>query len=122
MLPVLVVVDGHAFALFCTTHGLREWNGYERPGRELFAAGPVTDATRLAELVDSGATRPSSAPGSPAATCSGSTPGAGTDGLLTFDQAVVAGREQLSRADRPLQFAIDVAIAHDDWRIEPHPV
>ncbi|GAA1026348.1 hypothetical protein GCM10009557_03740 [Virgisporangium ochraceum] len=127
VLPVLVVVDGHAFALFCTTHGLRDWNGYDRPGRELFAAGPVTDVTRLAELVDSGAYR--------AVECTGFAhsdllgryvdlpEGRGrSDGLLTFEQAVRAGREQLGRPDRELRFAIDVATAHYEWRIEPYRV
>jgi len=124
VLPVLVVVDGHAFALFGTTHGLRDWNGYDRPGRELFAAGPVTDAARLAELVDSGAYLAVECTGFARSDLLGQYPGrpearGRVGGLLTFDQAVAAGREQLGR---PLRFAIDVAIAHYDWRMEPHPV
>jgi hypothetical protein len=127
VLPVVVVVDGHAFALFCTTHGLRDWNGYDRPGRELFAAGPVTEATRLTELVDSGAYQAVECTGFARSDLLGQyadLPEARgrTDGLLTFDQAAAAGREQLGRADRPLRFALDVATAHYDWRIEPHPV
>ncbi|WP_454130982.1 hypothetical protein [Kitasatospora aureofaciens] len=43
-----------------------------------------------------------------------------TNGLLPFDQAVAAGREQLYGS--PLRFAIDIATAHYEWRIEPHPV
>ncbi|MFF5076253.1 AAA family ATPase [Actinoplanes sp. NPDC000266] len=111
LLPVVVVIDGHALALFCATHGLREWNGYDRPGRELFAAGPVEDAARLAELVDSGAYL--------AVECTGFAHSEAAGGPLTFDQAVAAGREQLNR---PLRFALDVAIAHYEWRIEPLPV
>ena len=33
------------------THGVRDWNGY-RPGRELFATGPLTDAQALRDLID----------------------------------------------------------------------
>ena len=40
------------------------------------------------------------------------------DGLMPFDRAVTAGREQLDRVDRPCRFAIDVAVAHYHWRIE----
>ena len=36
-------------------------------------------------------------------------------GVLTFEQAVKAGRQQLD--DRPFQFAIDIAVAQDRWRI-----
>ncbi|MGW2421446.1 AAA family ATPase [Streptomyces sp. NPDC001709] len=127
VLPVLVVLDGHAFTLICTTHGLREWNGYDRPGRELFAAGPVTDATRLTGLVDSGAYLPVECTGVARSDLLGQYPELPearhrTDGLLPFHQAVAAGREQLSRSDRPLRFAIDVATAHYAWRIEPHPL
>jgi hypothetical protein len=51
LLPILIVIDGHAFAAVSLTHGLREWNGY-RPGRELFATGPLTDPEPLRGLVD----------------------------------------------------------------------
>ncbi|CAM5590957.1 hypothetical protein BOQ63_007360 (plasmid) [Streptomyces viridifaciens] len=127
LLPVLVVVDGHAFAMVCTTHGLPQWNGYDRPGRELFADGPITNASRLVELVDSGAYLAVECTGFARSDLLGKYPDLPearhrTNGLLPFDQAVAAGREQLYRADRPLRFAIDIATAHYEWRIEPHPV
>ena len=34
LLPILIVIDGHALAAVSLTHGVRDWNGY-RPGREL---------------------------------------------------------------------------------------
>ncbi|MEU4419928.1 ATP-binding protein [Actinoplanes sp. NPDC024001] len=127
LLPVLVVVEGHAFALFCTTHGLRQWNGYDRPGRELFAGGPLTDPARLAELVDSGTYLAVECTGFARSELLGQYPDLPeardrADGLLTFERALAAGREQIGRADRPLRFALDVATAHYEWRIEPHPV
>jgi hypothetical protein len=125
LLPILIVTEDHAFAAVSLTHGVRDWNRY-RPGRELFAAGPLTDAQALRDLIDEESFL--------AVECTGfahsdrlgqkisDRPEAQqrSGGVLTFDQAVQAGRLQLDRTDRPLQFAIDVAVAHYGWRIEPH--
>lgn len=121
LLPILIVIEGHALAAVSLTSGVRDWNGY-RLGRELFAIGPLTDAQPLRELIDEEAFL--------AVECTGfahsgqlgqgdDTPESQhrTDGVLSFDQAVRAGRQQL---DRPFQFAIDVAVAHYGWRIEPY--
>src|SRR5216684_4106281 len=54
LLPLLLVIEGHALAAVSLTHGVREW-GRLRPGRELFATGPLTDAQRLRGLIDEGA-------------------------------------------------------------------
>ena len=122
LLPLLVVIEGHALAAVSLTHGLREWNALDRQERELFEHEPLTDPNRLRELVDSGAFL--------AMECTGfaqskSLPepvpegiGRTGDGLMPFDRAVTAGREQLDRADSPFRFAIDVAVAHYHWRIE----
>lgn len=126
LLPILIVIEGHALAAISLTHGLREWNDH-RPGRELFASGPVTNAQALRDLIDQG--------DFVAVECTGF---AHTDrlgqntaykpeaeriaGVLTFEQAMAEGRRQLDRADCPLRFALDVAVAHFDWRIEPHPL
>jgi hypothetical protein len=125
LLPILIVLDGHALAAVSLTHGLRDWNGY-RPGRELFATDLLTDVHRLRTLIDEESFV--------AVECTGfafseelgknigDKPEASqrTQGVLTFDQAVRAGRQQLDSADRPFRFALDVAIAHYGWRIEPH--
>jgi hypothetical protein len=55
LLPLLVVIEGHALAAVSLTHGLREWNALDRQERELFEHEPLTDLNRLRELVDSGA-------------------------------------------------------------------
>ena len=44
------------------------------------------------------------------------------DGLLPYERALAAGREQLQLPGRPFRFAIDVAVAHFGWRVEPHPI
>jgi hypothetical protein len=127
LLPILIVIDGHALAAVSLTHGVRDWNGY-RPGRELFAEGPLRQAQPLRELID--------AESFLAVDCTGfahsSRLGQGNDGepetqhrtggVLTFDQAAGVGRQQLDQAGRPFQFAIDIAVAHYGWRIEPHPL
>jgi AAA ATPase domain len=127
LLPVLIVIEGHALAAISLTNGVRDWNGY-RPGRELFATGPLADGQALRDLIDEESFL--------AIECTGFAHsdqlGQKTDdrpeaqhrtgGLLTFDQAVDAAHQQLDRADRPFQFALDIAIAHYGWRIEPHPL
>jgi hypothetical protein len=127
LLPILIVIDGHALAAVSLTHGLRDWNGY-RPGRESFATDPLTDVERLRALIDEQSFMAVECTGfayseelgkrigdKPEATHR-------TRGVLTFEQAVRAGREQLDRTDRPFRFALDVAIAHYGWRIEPRPL
>lgn len=121
LLPLLIVIEGHALAAVSLTHGLREWAALDRQERELFERGPLTDPGHLHELVDGGAYL--------AIECTGfaqskslpeSVPeGLGRiDGILPFDRAVAAGREQLGRPDRPFRFTLDIAVAHYGWRIE----
>lgn len=126
LLPLLIVVDGHALAAVSLTHGVREWNDL-RPGRELFATGPLTDAARLRELVDNQDFLAIECTGfaqSKALASAGVFPEAGprANGVMTFADATKAGRAQLDQPQRPLQFALDVAMAHYGWRIEPHPL
>ena len=132
LLPTIVVLGGHALSMVSLTHELADWDGY-RPEREYFDKGPVDDPeafSQVVDLVDGGAYV--------AIECTGfaaseklaqlarqdwpETVGR-KDGLLPFERATAAGREQLSLPDRPLQFALDIAVAHYAWRIEPfaHP-
>jgi len=126
LIPILIVIDGHALAAVSLTHGVRDWNRY-RPGRELFMTGPLTDPQRLRDLIDEESFL--------AVECTGfahseqlgqlgdKPEGLGrVNGVMDFEQAVRAGRLQLDNADRPFQFAIDVAVAHYGWRIEPYPL
>ncbi|MHC1767448.1 MAG: PQQ-binding-like beta-propeller repeat protein [Verrucomicrobiia bacterium] len=131
LLPILVVTKGHAFALVSLTYGVEDWNGY-RPERELFSDRPLRDVAALVNLVDSGSHL--------AVECTGFAHSAElegvanlkcpetidrSDGVMSFERAVAAGREQLQLAEvkeRPLRFAIDVAIAHILWYMEPLPI
>ncbi len=119
LLPVLVVLRGHALALVSLEQGLREWDGY-RPEREWFASGPINDTDRFADvvgLVDAGqyvAVECTGFAGSDrlAAMASASFPETvgRAEGQLPFDRAMQAGREQLTLTERPLEFALDVAL------------
>jgi hypothetical protein len=59
VLPLIVVIEGHALSALSLTHGVRDWNGY-RPGRGLSTSGegkpvrPVepSESTRLASLLN----------------------------------------------------------------------
>ncbi|GEM_PF-3160087 len=123
LLPLLIVLENHALVAVSLTHGLQGWDAPDRRETELFRnEEPLTDIEQLRELIDSDIYL--------ALECTGfaqseslsksETDGAGRiNGLLPFDRAVAAGREQLDRPDRPLRYAFDIAIAHYGWRIEP---
>lgn len=127
LLPMLIMLEGHALAAVSLVHGLRDWNDY-RPEREWFESEPLTDSARLRQLIDSGAYFVIECTGfahsERLAQVNDPPPESieRTDGLLSFERAVAAGREQLDWPDRPFQFALDIAVAHNYWRIEPYPL
>lgn len=128
LLPVIIVTEGHALAAVSLEHGLRDWDGY-RSEMGLFEEGPLTDPQKLRGLIENGSFV--------AIECTGfahsdklsdvqdpaypETVGR-SNGVMTFERAVVAGREQFEIAERPLAFALDVAVAHYGWRLDPWPV
>jgi hypothetical protein len=119
LLPVVVVLDGHALTLVSRRYGRREWN--TRAGSDRFRDGPVTDPAVIRSLVRSGDFA--------AVECTGFTrvlndpsgalhPAARADGFLTFDQALDAGFQAVTANAPPLRFAVDVATAWYVWRTE----
>jgi hypothetical protein len=127
LLPILIVIEGHALAGVSVVDDLRAWNA-NRVGRELFAEGPLTDAQQLRDLIDTGSFIAIECTGFAhserlgRATADAPEYQRRQDGVLSFEQATEAGRQQLDQAERPLQFALDIAVAHYGWRIEPHPL
>ena len=125
LLPILILIEGHALAATSLTHDLRSWN-CERPGRDAFANGPLTDAKRLRDLIDTGSFLAVECTGFAHSEQLGQTTAAmpeiehRTGGTLSFEHAVTAGRRQLDLVERPFQFALDTAMAHYGWRIEPY--
>ncbi len=124
LLPWLVVIEGHALAAISLTYGLREWNALNRRERAWFEKELLTDPARLRELVDSGAYLLLECTGfAHSRSLPDSVPeGAGRteEGVMLFEQAITAGRQQLEQSDRPFHFAIDIALVHYGWRIESH--
>ena len=117
LLPLMILTEGHAFAAVSLNHGVRTRDAFDRKERRHFTNAILTDADAMRQLVSGGAYV--------AVECTGfaeseKLPSAHPEGvgrdfrkMLPFQRAVAAGQEQLSQADRPLVFALDVAAAHD---------
>jgi len=127
LLPLLIVIEGHALAAVSLTHGLRQ--RIYRPDVKLFETAPLTDAAAMRSLVSG------EKPSYLAVECTGFAQSeilgrVGRDpfpesvgrehGVMTFERAIAAGREQLQGDRRPLHFALDIAAARFDWRIEAY--
>lgn len=129
LLPLLIIIQGHAFTAISLNHSRREWDSFARD-RSLFNTPNLlaTDENlaQLQQLIDSGAYIAVECTGfSRTQSFSGSEPeasGRTDEGILTFDRAVAAGREQLDNPQRPFQFAIDIAVARYSWKIDPLPL
>ncbi len=125
LLPVLIVLEGHALVAVSLNHGLREWDDY-REEKELFGHSPLEDFEELKRLIDDEAYLSIECTGfAYSKSLPESVPegiGRTEEGILPFEQAVAAGREQLDQPERPGRFALDIAIAHYSWRIEPFKI
>lgn len=136
LLPLLIIIDGHALAAVSLNHNCQNggWNDSGRRELQLFRkendegdllAGEEK-LKKLQQLIDDEAYI--------AIECTGF---AHTDsfvnlkepeekgresGFLDFNRALDAGSEQLLNPRRPFHFAIDVALAHYGWGIEPLPL
>ena len=125
LLPLLIVLEGHALVAVSLNHGLREWdNQYRWEEKEkILLYEPLTNADWLRELIDSGRYIAIECTGfAYSKSLSQDFPegeGRTEEGILEFERAVNAGREQLNRKERPLQFVFDIAIAHYKWRYTP---
>jgi hypothetical protein len=127
LLPLLIIIEGHAFVAVSLKHSLKQWNDYPKE-RNLFNTPKLftgeENLTKLKQLIDEEVYI--------AIECTGfahtqsfknsSQPEAKrrkADGTLSFDSAISIGREQLDNISRSFEFAIDIAVAHYGWKIEP---
>jgi hypothetical protein len=124
LLPLLILVEGHAFVAVSLQHQREEWNAYG-PKRSMFNTNELFDGeenlSKLQKLVED--------EDYIAIECTGfaysqvldaaqepETKGR-TDGVLSFGRAVKAGSEQLESSGRKFKFAIDIAAAKYIWKI-----
>ena len=113
LLPILIMVEGHALAAVSLIHSINEWDSY-RQGRSLFDLCPLTDATELRDLIDNDGYLAIECTGFANSERLGKNPDSRypesverTNGVLSFERACKAGREQLDlNQTRPLQFAL----------------
>ncbi len=133
LLPMIIIIDGHALAAVSLNHSCQN-DGWNNPGRRelnLFykengEQDLLTGEEKLKELqqlIDdeayiaiecTGFAHTHSFVNSKEPEAEGR-----ENGCLDFNRALDAGSEQLSNPRRPFQFAIDVALAHYSWGIEP---
>lgn len=123
LLPLLVVLEGHALVLVSMQHGLRDWDSLTRRERSAFEDHPCKDIGLLRGLVADGSYLAVECTGVAQSNrlADGQDPESvgRIDGVLPFDRALAAGADQLNHSARPLIFTLDLAIARYAWRIEP---
>lgn len=122
LLPLLVVIRGHALAAVSLKHELKDWNSLDREARNIFETDPLTDVQKLREWMDSGQYLAVECTGFAQSQILPETVPEGVgrvgNGLLPFERAVAAGREQLDQVERPFSYALDIAVARYYWAIE----
>ncbi|MEH2062397.1 MAG: hypothetical protein V7K50_08965 [Nostoc sp.] len=130
LLPLLIVIEGHALAAVSLNYKRQndEWNKAFEAERNLFNNNELfageEKREKLLGLINDGDYI--------AIECTGfahsntlsdlEQPEAKKreqDGSLKFDRAIDVGRQQLSNPKRPFKFAIDIAAAQYLWKIKP---
>src|SRR5271165_470646 len=115
LLPMVIVIEGHALAAVSLTQLRGDWDAYDRHPK--FDRGELSKENKkeLISLIDSknyiavectGFAQSSTLGGPPE-------PAGRKDGVLTFDQAIAVGRAQLSNREREFQYALDIATLHE---------
>ncbi|NES25888.1 MAG: hypothetical protein F6K41_45135, partial [Symploca sp. SIO3E6] len=105
LLPLLIVIEGHALAAVSLNHQRREWNGFARE-RNLFNSTELfqgdENKRKLQKLIEDGAYVAVECTGfAQTQSFTSSMPeavGRTTQGILTFERAIAAGREQLENS------------------------
>jgi tetratricopeptide (TPR) repeat protein len=126
LLPLIIVLKKHALAAVSLHYSRQDYwdaDSARQQERSLFQKDPVKNIDSLRNLLSSQRFIFIECTGFAHAetTLSESRPEGmqrQEDGTLTFERAVEAGAEQLEQIDRPLEFALDVTIAHWHWKIK----
>lgn len=129
LLPLLIVIEGHALAAVSLNYKRSDWDKAFEAERNLFNTPELftgeDKAAQLQKLIDNDAYRAIECTGfahaeslntleeQPEATQRQQ------DGTLKFNRAIKVGEQQLRNPKRPFKFAIDIATAQYFWKIEP---
>ncbi len=129
LLPLLIVIDGHALAAVSLKHPRNKWNSNDSlrnpfDTSELFQGQDNWE--RLTAWIEDEAYLAIECTGfAHTKLFTGEQPEEKerqADGTLSFDRACEAGEEQLSNCNRPFKFAIDIATAKYSWKMESLPI
>jgi tetratricopeptide (TPR) repeat protein len=127
LLPLLIVLRKHALVAVSLHYSRQEYWEAATPEREqernLFQKEPLKDVESFRNLLRKGRFMAIECTGfAHTETALSESQPEGVerqkDGTLTFERAIAAGEEQLYLPDRPLEFALDIAIAHQYWKIK----
>jgi hypothetical protein len=125
LLPLVVVLEGHALVAVSRTTERRKASSSERQRAEgdWTYEGLLTDSAKLRQMVDQRRYVLVECTGfaiSDTALSEMLPEGRGrVGGRLSWEEAVRAGREQLTQVNRPLRFAVDVAVLQDYSHFKP---
>ena len=129
LLPLLIILKGHAIAAVSRTFDRSEWQKSKRTGLNKWLKegrrGELEDIETMRKLITSGAYWAIECTGFSKMTKRESSEpeciGRDTSGFLNFERAKKAGSEQLYYSGRDFRFAIDVETLHEHG-IEPNPL
>lgn len=124
LLPLLIVIEGHALVAISLQHKREEWNVYS-PMRSPFDTLDLfqgdDNLAKLNKMVEDEAYIAVECTGFAHSQVLGNAQApeakGRTNGVLSFGRAVRAGAEQLENPDRQFRFAIDIATAKYRWKI-----
>ncbi len=121
LMPLLVIVEGHAFAAISLMHGRQHWDARPRDEMTRFVdgGGLLRDGEVLLRLIERGWYLPIECTGfarSRALAATAGPEGEARDaaGFLAFDRAVDAGLEQLGAASRRFCYVLDVHLLQQE--------
>jgi hypothetical protein len=123
LIPLLIVLRGHAFIAVSANHGLEDWDSYGRRENAIFDQSVCQDVSQIRALIEDGSYIPVECTGfTSAKSLPAELPEAryrDKAGLLDFDYALDSGRRALNDGSRPFDFAIDLASARFGLKISP---
>ncbi len=126
LLPLLIVVEGHALAAVSLNNQRKDWDSFARE-RELFNKPELFQGeeslAELRKLIEDDAYIAVECTGFAHTQSFGNSQepeamGRNSNGFLSFDKALSAGKKQLGNPNRSFKFAIDIATAKYFWKME----